>query len=301
MRKLRCDLLHAWGVSPAVTARLAGAANGSLLLTLSHPLLDRGEDKWLSTARHDANMPVVCPSGSVRRTLIESGHPPDGTCVIRHAVDFARINASSRDEQRARLKLTPDQPVLITCPPPSRAGGQYFAVWSVALIEQILPDVRIIVPGESKERRRLQRFVRGFAKPHLVIFADPDCDFVDLLAASDVCIAPAIDSVSTVPLAWAMAAKVPIVGSAIPAIAELLAHNHNALLCLPRRADLLAARILTVLRDRDLAWKLTDAARGQAFEVFRRSHMIEQYQRVYQNLTSGKAPFQDVSDAALRA
>lgn len=301
LRQSRCDLVHAWGVIPAATARMAGLRPGSLMVTMSRPLADRRENLWLLAARRDFALPAICPSGAIRRNLIESGHPPGDVGIIRPGINFARMNAANRAEQRARLKIDAEAPVLITCPPPSRAGGQYFALWAAALLAEMMPDIRLIVPGLSDERHRLNRFVREFRRTEMTIFPDPECEFVDLLAAADVCVASAISPVSAVPLAWAMGAKVPLVGSAIPAIAELLAHGQNALLCRARRPDLLAARILTLLRDRDLAWRLADAARGQAFEVFRRTRLLEQYHSVYENLKAGRPALDRIADAALHA
>ena len=299
--KTGCELVHAWGVLPAAAVRLTGLGARPLLATITHPLLDERESKWLLTARGRGSLPVACPTGAIRRDLIEQGHPPADAGVLRPGVDFGRVRAADRAEQRERLGLSPEQSVLITCPPPSRRGGQYYAVWAVALLEQIYPDIRLIVPGESKEQRRLKRFVRGFAKPHLCLFPDPLIDFVDLLATADVCVAAAIGPLSTVALAWVMAANVPIVASAVPAVTELLGHDHNALLCRPQQPKQLAARIRQLLRDDRLAYRLKDTARGQAYEVFSRQRMLEQYRQVYANLLAGKPAFEQITDVAVNA
>ena len=299
LRDTRCDLVHAWGVLPAVAARLAGLGGRPLLATITHPLLEVRDNKWLLSARRNVPLPVACPTGAIRRDLVEKGHPPADAGIIRPGVDFGRIRAARRIAQRERLGLDPEQSVLITCPPPSREGGQYYAIWATALLEQIRRDLRLIVPGESKEQRRLRRFVRGFAKPHLYLFPDPSIDFVDLLAAADVCVAAAIGPLSTVALTWAMAANLPIVASAVPAVAELLVHNHNALLCRARQPKLLAARIRQLWRDDGLAYRLKDTARGQAYEVFSQQRMLQQYRQAYANLLAGKPAFEQITDAAV--
>jgi glycosyltransferase involved in cell wall biosynthesis len=299
--RVQCDLVHSWGAVPAAAARLAGVGGGKLLATATRPLLSKSESKWLLSARRDGSLPVVCPTGAIRRDLIEKGHPLDDSSVVRPGVDFGRLRAAKRSEQRERLGLSPEQPVLITCPPVSREGGQYYAIWATALLEQIFADIRLILPGQSKERRRLQRFVRGFAKPYLYLFPDDSTDFVDLLAAADVCVAAAIGPVSTAALSWVMGAGLPVAGSAVPAVTEFLVHDHNALLCKPGRPELLAARIKRLLRDERLAYRLKDTARGQAYQVFSRQRAVDQYRRVYENLLAGRPAFEQIFDAAVDA
>ncbi|UCG31679.1 MAG: glycosyltransferase family 4 protein [Phycisphaerales bacterium] len=291
VRQTDCDLIHAWGVRPAITATLAGLERLPVLATVTSPHLDRREVRWLSKARNAPPLPMACFSEVIRRKLVQRGYPPTELGVIRPGLDVDRLTPGTRGQQRDRLGITEGQPVLITCPPPSREGGQYFAVWATALLEQAFPDVRLLVPGVSKEQRRLKRFVHGFAKPHLYIFPDPSVGFFELLAAADVCVSPAVGPVATTALAWVMAAGVPLVGSRVPALTEVLTDGQTASLSAPGRPAELAGRIRDLLRDEGLADRLRDAARRAGRQLFGSQRMLEEYHRAYARLVAGRTLF----------
>jgi glycosyltransferase involved in cell wall biosynthesis len=299
LRRTGCRVIHAWGAMPAALARMAAPAAHPLVASVYEPLVGRQEEKWLLSARSDRPLPAICPTGFIRRTLVEKGHPLNDATVIRPSVDFGLINRAKQARLRETLKLTPEQPLLVTCPPPSRAGGQYFAIWAGALCRQIFPDLRMIVPGESREQARLRRFTHSFQQPELALFIGERYTWPEILAAADLCLAPALAPISTVGLGWAMAAAVPIAGSAIPVVTELLANDVNALLSVAGRPEKLAARTLRLLQDRANARRLADTARSQAFEVFSRQRMIDQHRKVYTALLEDGPPFENVIDAAL--
>jgi glycosyltransferase involved in cell wall biosynthesis len=290
LRRTGCQLIHAWGARPAALARMAAPVKYPLVVSVCAPPTDRQEGKWLLSARSDRPLPAICPTGFIRRMLVEMGHPMNDVTVIRPSVDFGLINRAGQARLREQLKLTPEQPLLVTCPPPSRAGGQYFAIWAGALCRQVFPDLRMIVPGVSREQARLRRFTRSFQQPELALFTGERYTWPEILAAADLCLAPALAPISTVGIGWAMAAAVPIVGSAIPVVTELLANDLNALLSVAGRPEKLAARTLRLLRDRAAAHRLADAARAQAFEVFSRQRLIDQHRKVYTALLEGSSP-----------
>jgi glycosyltransferase involved in cell wall biosynthesis len=298
-RQTNCDVIHAWGVRPAITATLAGLWRLPVLATVTSPQLHRQNIRRLCSVRPGRPVPIACFSEVIRRELIGKGYPPTALAVIRPGLDVSRPARATRGKERDRLGLADSQPVLITCPPPSREGGQYFAVWATALLEQAFPDVRLIIPGISKEQRRLKRFVRGFAKPHLYIFPEPSVGFFELLAAADICVVPAIGAVATTPLAWVMSAGVPLVGSSVPALTEVLTDGQTASLAPPRRPVELAARIRDLFRDESLAGRLRDAASRAGRRLFSAQPMLDAYHRAYARLSAGQTPFGAASaDAA---
>jgi glycosyltransferase involved in cell wall biosynthesis len=304
LRDRGVQIAHAWSDPTAAIAQLAATGGCRIVVTVSAPPAARPWSRWWSAFGGSPSSPapaIVCPSQLFFRRAIEAGIPTIRCGVIRPGVDFAAINAGKRSMRRESLGIAGSGPVLLTPPPPSRPGGHYHAVWATAVLQQIWPDVRIILPGVSRECRRLQRFAASFHQPDLVVTPGRRFEFEQLLAIADFMVVAAVDDVATGAIAWAMAAGVPIVASAVPAVAEYIADHQNGLLCKPGRPMVLASRIRTALQDASLMRRLSEAARGQAFEVFSVTRLIRQYRALYENVLHRRHPFEGITDAAVVA
>ncbi len=87
---------------------------------------------------------------------------------------------------------------------------------------------------------------------------------------------------------WGMAGNVPMVGEATYAQCEVLEDRHSALLVKPGDSVHLARRIAQVVTDSQLAWKLRDTARHEAFSYFSKVRYGQSLQQVYQQVISGQ-------------
>ncbi len=110
----------------------------------------------------------------------------------------------------------------------------------------------------------------------------PPADVARWLATADVLVLPnratAVSATYTSPLKLFeyLAAGRPIVASALPALAEILRHDENALLVPPDDAEALAAAIERVTRDRALAMRLA----RQAFDAAAQSSWAKRAERL---------------------
>jgi glycosyltransferase involved in cell wall biosynthesis len=83
------------------------------------------------------------------------------------------------------------------------------------------------------------------------------------------------------PICIAMASGLPIVGTAGSLVGEFVEDRHTALLTKPGSPKLLAQRVLDLQADANLAWKIGDQARGEAYEYFSMSQQIEKFSELY--------------------
>jgi hypothetical protein len=290
-------LVHAWGLQAADLA-CVHLPKTPLLLTLLDPQLTRDAGRWVRSLPTRA---IVAAHNQVTRTrLLAAGLPPENVVVIRGGVDFAAINAARKED--ARWKLAGDaRPVVLLHGPPSRPGGQFYGLWSAAIVAQIHRGMRVLMPYASTESDRLGRFLRRIRMPEMVRAPRPPVAWTELVSAADVFLAPALDEICTEPLATAMAAGLPIVASAVRSVAELLADRHNGLLCKPGEPRAMAAKLLLALEDEGLRRKIADTARAQAYEVFSVRAMADNYARLYKNLLAGRPAAEGIHDTAMVA
>lgn len=296
----RPQVLHAWSMAAGALAGLA-SESGRISVTVSDPSDARAPSRWWHSGEATGAGTAVCSSQLVQRKLIEAGIPLDATLVIRPGVDFAVIRAARQSVGRAQLGLPANGRVLVTTSPPSREGGHFLAAWAMAILHQLWPEARLIVPGASREQQRLSRLIERIYCPEAFLLVGNRYSPAELLAVADALVVPATADVPTGWLAWAMAAGAPVIAAAVPAVAEFIADRHNGFLYRPGGVHELAVRIRTAFDSPDQMRQCAETARGQAYDVFRAQACVDQYLRLFQNLHAGRPAGDGVRDMAVEA
>ncbi|UCC29200.1 MAG: glycosyltransferase [Phycisphaerales bacterium] len=293
----RIDVIHAWGIGAAVPARALPRI--PLVVQLFDPSTAVREVKRVRALARPSTFAVACGSEIVRRRLIEGGLDPELAVVIRPGVDFSLINRCRRGSLREELGLTWDESVAIVPEPVTRAGGQFDAAYAVAIHHHLSGGTRVIVPGTSREQRRISRFTDTLPLSSALVMPGDRHPFEELLAVSDVLLVTPRGDISTTSIAWAMAAGVAVIGTAVHSIAEMIASNVNGLLFKQVPAQSMIASIIGLLQDRASQEKTRETARGQAYEVFGLRRYVEQTARLYENVLSRAAPGEGITDSAI--
>lgn len=223
---------------------------------------------WVRATERGDRYHILCSSGCIQHRLMDAGVAFVATSVVPPGVDADEIKSDAASAHRTDLGLQPDARVLLTASPPSRDGGQFHAVWAAAILHQIWPDVRLVIPGVSREQRRLRRLIGQINCPDVFVVTENRYPPGALLDVSDMLVVPAIGDISIGWLAEAMAAGVPIVGSTVPSVAEVLTDGQNGFLCAPGEPDTLAACIRTAAEAGERRDRCIQAARQQAAEMF---------------------------------
>lgn len=300
MQHVGADVALAWSAAAGATLKLVWRDASPTAAVLCDPQEAVEASRWWrSLSGDDRAMDIICTAGHVQRRVIESGTPIEATAVIRPGVDFGALRRVRRDDIRARLGIDPAARVLLTSSPSTRTGGQFQAVWAAAILHYVWPDATMIVPGCSREQQRLRRLGQAIYCPQIYRFTEQAFSPAELLVASDVFVLPARGDVPTGWLAWAMAAGVTIVASAVPAVAELIADRHNGFLCKSPEPQPLAVRIREAIADTALARRCAETARQQAYEVFRAERCVDEFLRVIRNLAGGQRAAVGIMDAAI--
>ncbi len=287
-------IMHAWGLGAAAAAASAAAGRPMVVCGIQPHETLRAARRLRPLSSPPA---VVTSSHTVRSRLAASGVSGEHSVVIRPPVDFAALNRARREVLRRRL-LGDARPVLLTPGPARRGDGQFQAVWAAGVLQRIHPDLRIVVPFESAETARLRRFAASFRRPEMLFCPGDSLRWPELVTLADVLVIAPDAEIACEPIAWAMAAGVPVAGAARRSVAEFIADRQNGLLCRENAPRLLAAAVLRLLEDEPLRRRLVETARGQAFEVFGARAFVDNYAALYENLRAGRKPAHGVRDTA---
>lgn len=295
IRRERVDVVHAWGASAAAAAHSA-APNQPLLLTMLEPAAADSTAKLLRSI--DRSIPVVTGTQRAMRLLLTAGVHAESVAVVRGPADFGAINRARQEGIRDQL-IGDAGPVVVLHGPSVRGHGHFEGVWACAIIRQIHPNMRVVLPYASAERGRIRRFAIRMTHAGFPVIPDSHLSWPELMSAADVFLAPAIGDICTEPIGVAMAAGVVCVGAAVHSVAEVIADRHNGLLSRDTSIETLPARILAAIEDKALVRQVTDVARSQAFEVFGVRAFADNYHRIYQNVLDDAPVIDGVTDTAM--
>ncbi|MHC4795264.1 MAG: glycosyltransferase family 4 protein [Planctomycetota bacterium] len=288
------DIVYAWGVEVASVVGLAWFGRTPIVVTVLDPAEARRPGRWWpGEGADDHRVMVLCPSKLVQIRLVERVVPLSATKVIGPGVDISAIKEAKKTFKRSGLGLPEKGRVMLTISPPTRAGGQYYAVWAAAILHNIWPDACLLIPGVSKEQRRLLRLIDNIYCPDIYFATEDRYTPAELLAVSDMLIVPALDDIPTTWLVWAMAASVPIVASAVPAITELIQDEENGFLCKPGEPHTLAIAIRTAAESDGLLGQCAKKAQSQARRLFKLEKYVEEQLEVIDHLLNGKLMDED--------
>ncbi|MCK6457799.1 MAG: glycosyltransferase [Phycisphaerae bacterium] len=296
-RRDAVNIVHAWGPR-ALASAAAIAPAARLIVTQTDPATVAETARWWRQVERPPA--VAATSQIVRHGLASRGVAPERIVVIRGPIDFGAINDARRRDIRREL-VGDAGPVLLTSGPARREDGQQAVIWAAAILQQLYPSIRAILPFESRETDRLGRMLRGIGLPQMLVAPRDRFTWAELAAAADVMVVAPSDEMATEPLAWAMAARVLVVGPARRSIAELIADHHNGLLTKSAAPRVLASLLLRGLQDEALRQRLVDTARSQAFEVFGARSFVDNYARLYENVAAGRRVDDGVRDTAMVA
>ncbi|HYZ11507.1 MAG TPA: glycosyltransferase, partial [Actinomycetota bacterium] len=225
---------------------------------------------WLDDA-------TVAVSRAVRESIPRRRR--DGVDVVVHGIDVEAVRAvgRSREEERARLGIGPDD-VLIGTIAHFRPQKAYPDLLRAArLVLDAQPRATFIAVGRGPEERRIRKLHRELGLGDRFRFAGFRSDATRVLAACDIFVLASLFEGLPLALMEALALGVPVVATEVGGIPEGVTHGEEGLLVPPSRPDLLADSLTTLVRDEELRARMTAAAarRGGEFDIAVASHRVE--------------------------
>ncbi len=181
-----------------------------------------------------------------------------------------------REILRGRFGIGAEQPCVVSVGNITRGRGQDLLLRAFAKLRRRLPNARCLIIGEPFERERdlgyrarLGNLANQLGISEVVDFAGPVETMADVYAAADLVVNPARIPESFGRVACeALLAGRPVVSTRVGAVPEVLGDGESALLVDPDDPDQLAAGMLRLLTEPELAARLVSTGRADALRRF---------------------------------
>jgi glycosyltransferase involved in cell wall biosynthesis len=241
---------------------------------------------------------VVCVSHSVRRKALAHGLVDRGKAVVFGAgscngVDVSRFaptpeRVARAAELRSQFRIPANAPVALFVGRLTRDKGICELLRAFQLIENRIPELRLLLVGSFEEGDPLPGDVRERLEAHQrMILAGPVNDPAPYYALADVLILPSHrEGLPTVILEGHAAGK-PVIGASATGIVDLLVDGETGLLFPVGDAPALAEAMSRIIEDKALAGKLALAGQEQVKRNFRQELIWAALRREYLKVLQG--------------
>lgn len=288
-RSFRPDVIHAHGSQAGVLARLARAARPRVPL-IHTPHQYAFVNYFAGPGRSRAYrviermlMPlasrVLCVCEAERRLALGIG-AGDRAVVVHNGI--VPLRREPLDPSLSEWAGT--GPLIAVVAELHERKGLTTMIDAMPSIRDGAPGTKLIVAGEGEERASLERRIALAGLGDAVLLAGQLDGVSGLLGAADVFVNPAWAEAFPYAVLEAMSLGRACVVTDVGGTAEAIVDGEGGTVIAPRDPESLAASVLRLLADKELAARYGEAARQRLLQRFTRTQMIEGTLAVYEEL-----------------
>jgi glycosyltransferase involved in cell wall biosynthesis len=285
IRRSRIDIIHTHGYFGSTFGRL-GALLGRRPTIIAHVhttyygfkkrnlLMER----FLSLFTDK----IVCVSQAVRRFVVEvEGISEKKTSLIYNGVGEPSLFEVDSDDHVTRkfLGLEEKDIVVVAVASLTPHKGHQVLIDAARVVLKRHGNVRFLIVGDGPLRNRLESYTKEMGLSAKVVFAGQRKDIAPFLKLADLFVLPSTEREGLgIALIEAMVEGLPVIGTRLGGIPEVIEDNVNGLLVAPGSPHELAAALEGLIIDKALREKMGQMGRRiyeQRFTVARMNRSIE--------------------------
>ena len=201
--------------------------------------------------------------------------------LIRNGVDPAGMIPGFDRAAKTNELGSVGRPLVVAVSRLHRQKGLRYLLRAVPLIREEIPAVKIVIAGGGPLESKLASEVSRLRIGESAALLGERKDAREVLAAADVFVLPSLWEGLPYVLVEAAVLGKPIVATDIDGVREVVRSGETGILVPPRDPGRLAAALILLLRDRDLAGKLGERARQDVPPAFSLERMVRETEALY--------------------
>lgn len=231
----------------------------------------------------------IASSETEKRKNIELLDLPDEkTAIARCGIDFERIGTTTRLDARTRLNIRDNTFVICTVARFTR-NNNHEALLDIA---RILRSIRInylwLFLGDGERLPSFRRMAQSSELTEKLFFAGWVEDIHSVLPACDAfCLAPLKEPLGR-SFVEAQAEGLPVVGSSVGAIPEIVINRKTGFLHPPDDSNAMAGSLKKLYDEHELRRQMSDSARKQISDIFSSVTMARTMEGLYERISIPK-------------
>ncbi len=288
IKKSRIDIIHTHGYFGSTFGRLAAILVKTPTIIAHvhttyygfktrHLLVERSLSLFTDT--------IVCVSQAVKRFVEEvEGISEKKACLIYNGVGKLPLFQGDRDSHvgRKSLGLEAKDFVVITVASLTPHKGHQVLIDAAAVVSKKHENLRLLIVGDGPLRNRLELYAQESGLSSKILFTGQRKDIVPLLKLADLFVLPSTGREGLgIALIEAMAEGLPVIGTRLGGIPEVIDDNVNGLLVAPGSPYELAAAFEKLIGGKGIREKMGRRGRKIYEQRFTAARMNQDIEALY--------------------
>lgn len=283
--RYRPDIINSHNVMPNVY----GAIGGHLLKIPSILTLHSGEKTSVAEFNRKTNSLVkhiVCVSDQIALKLSDSAahhisHTPRSE--INNGIDVAQYINHDGSKLRAEFGFSSEDVVIGSVGRLQSVKNHKLLIDAVKSLSGKFGNLKVLLVGDGPLRKELERYASSLGMQNAIIFAGYRSDIPAILSAMDIFALPSLAEGSPIALLEAMAAKLPVIASAVGSIPKIIQNNVNGITVPPDDLSSFNSSLSNLVNNLDSARRLGSKGYHTVKSDHSMQKMYASYQEIYEN------------------
>ena len=232
---------------------------------------------------------VVGVTAEVTKCAINTFHlDPSRTCTILNGIDITRfLSVQRRGTVRQELFANDDTRIIGVVANFRKVKNHTFLIRAFARLVRLYSNVKLVLVGQAFQGdlessiEEVRSLVASMELENKVIFLGYRTDVADLMSGFDIFCLTSWKEGLPISVIEAMAAGLPVVGTNVDGIREVVISDRTGLLVDPGDVDALVAALESLIKDDDRRLRMGGESRQWAINNFSLQRCIREYEKLF--------------------
>lgn len=291
----RFDIVHAHGFKASIPARLAAwRTSVPGVIYTCHNMVAENWPTWQKeaywkTERTLARLTdkIIVVSSLLQRQFLRQGIPPARVALVPNGIPLKPFDQPvDRNQKRSELGVAPNQ-FLMVCTArliPSKGVGILLQAMHYLMKSAPGLNLRLLVLGDGPLRQELEQMTTNLGLRQVVTFLGHRKDVREILQSADLFVLPSLSEGLPLSVLEAMAAKCPVVATAVGGIPDVIKHGTSGFLVTPGDAEAMARGLLYVISRPERRKTYVENAHQEVWLRHSSERMVEEIYRIYEEV-----------------
>lgn len=207
--------------------------------------------------------------------------------TILNAVDSDRFKVNADiEKKRTELGLKQNDKVIGIVGNLREQKNHSNLISAFSIVRRKIPNSKLVIVGEGVKEKELRNQVEELGIKENVIFLGSRLDVPEIYYTFNVyCLCSHYEGLPLTILE-AMCCKIPVVGTEVDGIKDVIIHDHNGILVPPDNYERLAEALIELLKNKSLVKRLSRSAYKYVLKNHDRRVWLKKYEDLFKNMHS---------------